>query len=67
MLILPSVPSQIEQTSVSVFRMERNSDQLSVLLTWTALNFEQAGGVLLQYVVTIRSTEGMVSNILYVN
>ena len=36
--------------------MERDSDQLSVLLTWTGLNLEQAGGMLLQYVVTFYTT-----------
>jgi len=53
---LPSVPSQIEQSSVSVYRMERDSDQLSVLFTWIGLNFEQAGGVLLQYVFSLYIT-----------
>ena len=47
--------------------MERDSDQLSVLFTWTALNLEQAGGVLLHYVVTLRPTGGVVSINLYVN
>ena len=53
MLSLTSVPSQIEQSSVSVYRMERYSEQLSVLFTWTGLNREQAGVLLLHYVVSI--------------
>ena len=56
MLSLTAVPSQIEQSSVSVYEMERGSDQLSVLLTWTGLNLEQAGGRLLHYVVSIYIT-----------
>jgi len=60
MLSFCSVPSQIEQTSVSVYRMERDSDQLSVLFTWTGLNLEQAGGVLRHYVVTINQNGSMV-------
>ena len=52
-LSLTAVPSQIKQSSVSVYEMERGSDQLSVLLTWTGLNLEQAGRNLLRYVVTI--------------
>ena len=56
MLSLTTVPSQIEQSSVSVYKMERNSNQLSVLFTWAGLNLEQAGGVLLRYVVSIYIT-----------
>ena len=56
MLSLTTGPSQIEQSSVSVYRMERNSEQLSVLFTWAGLNLEQAGGVLLRYVVSIYIT-----------
>ena len=44
-----SVPSQIERSSVSVFSRERGSDDLSVLLTWTGLTVEQAGGELTSY------------------
>ena len=66
MLSLTTVPSQIEQSSVSVYRMERNSEQLSVLFTWAGLNLEQAGGVLLRYVVTLTPTGGMVGSNLYV-
>ena len=42
----PSVPSQIVQSSVSVFRGERGSNELFALLTWTGLTAEQAGGIL---------------------
>ena len=61
MLSLTTVPSQIEQSSVSVYRMERNSEQLSVLFTWAGLSLEQAGGVLLRYVVTLNQNGSMVS------
>ena len=47
------MPNQIEQSSVSVFRRERGLDDLSVLLTWTALTSEQAGGVLTNYIISI--------------
>ena len=45
--------NQIEQSSVSVFRRERGLDDLSVLLTWTALTSEQAGGVLTNYIISL--------------
>ena len=63
MLSLTTVPSQIEQSSVSVYRMERNSEQLSVLFTWAGLSLEQAGGVLLRYVVSIYITHPNTSRI----
>ena len=56
MLSLTTGPSQIEQSSVSVYKMERNSEQLSVLFTWAGLSLEQTGGVLLHYVVSIYIT-----------
>ncbi|XP_065906520.1 proto-oncogene tyrosine-protein kinase ROS-like isoform X3 [Dysidea avara] len=63
-VISPSrLPSQIEQSSVSVYRMERNSEQLSVLFTWAGLNLEQAGGVLLRYVVTLNQNGSMFDKI----
>ena len=48
-----TVPSQIEQSSASVFRGERGSNNLSVLLTWTGLTIEQAGGVLINYTISL--------------
>ena len=64
------VPSQIERSSASVFRRERDSNDLSVLLTWAGLTIEQAGGVLMGYRVSLyiisQSTRILVSILLVV-
>ena len=64
------VPSQIERSSASVFRRERDSNDLSVLLTWAGLTIEQAGGVLMGYRVSLyiisQSTRTSVSILLVV-
>ena len=63
------VPSQIEQSSVSVFRGERGSDELIVLLTWTALTSEQAGGILTSYIISLfnQPTGTLVSILVMIN
>ena len=68
-----TVPSQIERSSVSVYRSERGSDDLTVLLTWTGLTSEQAGGVLTNYVISLytiddqQSTRTLVSILVVIN
>ena len=53
-----------------MFRGERRSNDLSVLLTWAGLTIEQAGGVLTSYMVSLytidQSTRTSVSILLVV-
>ena len=67
----PSVPIEIEQSSVSVFRGERGSEELFALLTWTGLTAEQAGGVLsnTNYTISLYNQPGrtLVSTIVMIN
>ena len=55
---------------MSVFRGERGSSDLVVLLTWAGLTIEQAGGVLTSYTVSLytisQSTTTLVSILLVV-
>ena len=64
------VPSQVEWSGVSVFRRERGSNDLSVLLTWAELTSEQAGGALTSYRISLyiisSSTRTLVSMLLLV-
>ena len=65
-----TVPSKIEQSVASVFRGERGSSDMVVLLTWAGLTIEQAGGVLTSYMISLytidQSTRTLVSILLVV-
>ena len=55
-----------------MYRSERGSDDLTVLLTWTGLTSEQAGGVLTGYVISLytidqQSTRTLVSILVVIN